>query len=359
MIIREYRVNQGEICFLGSMSDILNYYRFNISEFFILGMGPGLQFRIKNCHTDEICSLEYRIETVDLNKDFKEFEELFSNLGFSINKNTFDKFEDIENNLVLNLIDKRPVMVDVDVFNLKYHVDYEKTHHAHIVVIYGIDKENGKFFIADSYITTLKKSNYMGALELVELPQILDLTQVKSTKRYICWNMLRSSANHPFMSTDVAKKIRNSGKKIKNSSNRNGWISGLDAIRQFNTKINELSRLELTSEIKSFLELIYKMLTGFGGPTATRKLFGQFLYWGITNAGIKIPETIADRYIELAKKWGKFSRLLMKTVILEDIQYLHKADKEMQEIVIEEEQLAEIISHIQTSTECKIGDNVF
>ncbi len=132
----------GDHCITCSLKQVFGYYRWNISEAMILGLGEGLGFVYLNASESPLISC--RSKPFVFEKNLERLPGLKIDIRKPVSEET--AFEG-----VLKQIDHgRPVIVYTDMVFLPYLNMGESSHFGgHSVVIFGYDTETRLFHVSD------------------------------------------------------------------------------------------------------------------------------------------------------------------------------------------------------------------
>jgi len=308
----KYHSQKGEICFLGSISNILQYYNVILSESILLAESVGLDFRIKYDQKSFLDSLW--LECVNFTgSDYAKINRLLSSRNYQLFSYAIKGEQQLYDFLFTNISNGIPIMVSLDLYNLTYHNLYKKIHFDHIVVIYGIEKQESEFkvHLSDCCPSIINSSYYEGYFTWRDF-----ILMLSGKESYQVWCIDKEIFNKSSDSISLVYPI----------CEHTLSYSGVSAIHQLSKLYNKLSRqTRLTDEMKVQLRRHYCLFTGFGGPVVTRKLFYSYLLE-------KNYKELAQECQKIIKTWNLISKNLMKASVLDYIEYISVFSKNLEEI---------------------------
>ena len=309
-----YNSRKGEICFLGSISNILHHYYEEISEGTLLAKSAGYDFRITYDDSDFSSSLW--LECVNFTPYYCDrLNSFLKSKYYQLVTYEFSNEEELKDFIKEKINYGIPIMISLDLYKLPYHHECGKMHFDHIVVIYDFGK-NG-VSISDCCPSIINQTYYECRLKWQEL-----MTMMSKKAMFQVWCVEKS-------------KYRTTSKAVVLPNNENKLHAvGVSAIYQLSELYDNLAKTTLSDEIKEHLQFHYCLFTGFGGPVVTRRLFHNYL--------IETYRTeLALECLTLSKRWNIISKNLMKSSILGDAYYLHAFSSDLKDIVSYEETLIE------------------
>lgn len=303
-----YNSRKGEICFLGSISNILHYYGEPISEGTLLAKCAGYDFRInfdEASFPNNLC-----LECVSFrDSDYDNLSCFLKKRGYKINYYEFSNKDELYDILFMKLSNGIPAMICTDMYNLPYHSQYRKMHFEHIVVIHSL-KQN-MVSLSDCCPSIINKPYYDGIFTKDDFLLIL-----YKNPFYRIWFIERNNSNNE----RTVKALKQSDNILQLS------YSGTNAIRRLselykNLTINSI----LSNEVREQLRYHYCLFSGFGGPVVTRRLYRDYLI------ELKYKE-LASECLDLANQWNIKSKYLIRTVVLSDMDFLLEFSSSLKEL---------------------------
>lgn len=323
MILEKYRVHQATICFLGSIVDVLNYYGIVITEEELLFLGCGVTFYCK----PEISEKKLlSVSSVSLEKNFLQLDALLRTKGYGLRKECFNDFSEFYS-FMHSCIDKLiPVIVKVDTFFLPYHIEYHKNHYGHVIVTYGVEDDD--VYVSDSYITTLVGSCSQEKLSRSEFEKSIVSNASFNNSMISC--IVIDKQIDIVDDTELVINTLIASKKNMFCKTHNSEYTGIEAMSVLAEKLESFGGEQMTSDLKCLLLNLYKQLTGFGGPAATRMLVGKFFEKNMKNIDI------SEAYYGIRNAWEKCSKTIYRSIVYEDTQYCKKAGRMVRDIIQKE-----------------------
>lgn len=307
----DYRSRKGEICFLGSISNILYNYKEEISEGALLRNSAGYNFRV--FYTENIWEKDFWLECVNFNNpDYSELAEFLSEKGYKISEYAFSD----KNMLYRFLLEKTsagiPVMVSMDLYNLPYHGEYQKTHFEHIVVVYKCD--NYCVGMSDCCPSKINVPYYEDCYKWTDFFTML----------------FESDASHVWC-IEKNNKLNKNEQSARILKETKPFLTGVNAIRNLSEQYMQLDRTShLSIDIKKAFRYHYLLFTGFGGPVVSRRLYAEYL----TELGYI---DLADECNRLMNQWNIISKNLMRAFVFESKDYVYIFASELMKIADSEQ----------------------
>lgn len=306
-IIEGFKPNGGQHCVTTALKQVFNYYKHDISEEMLFGLGAGLGFVYINLANAPMIS--GRIKTV-------EFEEKIANrlnvkMKYRSSKNYSQVFDKTK-----QMIDRNePVLVYGDMPYLKYMNLNEDSHFGgHAVVIFGYDDKKKLYYVSDrdnsDYPVRTPKGDIAEDFHLVDYS---DMEKARSS------NYRPFPANNKYLEIDLStykavtpdviiEAIQETSNNMLNSP---AGLLGINGINKFSIEVLKWSKFE-TSKLMRAGITNYFMISADGGTGGGifRKMYGNFLIEASKIIGWDIVEELGKRYIGVSEKWDKIARLL-------------------------------------------------
>ena len=344
--MREYEVQRGHICFFSCFADIMKYNGINVSEEMILGLSTGINFNVYYNNDNNI-----KIECSDIYDNAFEIKRCLSLFGFKLDCHILHDTKEFMILIKKNLENDQPVMVSIDVFYLEYHIDYQKAHAGHDIVVYYIDNE--KVYIADGYITTLHGSIYKGFILLEDFIKAIQLGEVIGENIQSLHTICKKSNMDYLRKSTLYKIMKDNILDFIGSTNKSkSFVENMKKLKDYISPINE-EDLQLSNIIYN-LNQIGIMINGLAGPVATRLLYSKFLRWGKSVCSIDIPETVIDEYTDLSGLWKVVGNLLFKISKTREINIKDRVLTRLNTIEKIETDLARKLCELDYGIDCEI-----
>jgi len=319
----DYRSRKGEICFLGSISNIMYNYKKEISEGALLRNSAGYNFRVY--YTENIWEKDFWLECVNFdNPDYPKLAEFLSEKGYKINEYTLSD----KNMLYKFLLEKTsagvPVMVSTDLYNLPYHGEFQKTHFEHIVVVYKCS--NNCVEISDCCPSKINVPYYENCYKWTDF-----LTMLFESDTLHVWCIEKNiKFNKNEQSICILKETK-------------PFLTGVNAIRSLSEQYMQLDRKSpLSVDIKKAFRYHYLLVTGFGGPVVSRRLYAEYLKeLGYID--------LSDECNKVMNQWNIISKNLMRAFVFESKDYIYIFASELMKIADTEQYLKEKLDKVNLS----------
>ncbi|MGD9200522.1 MAG: BtrH N-terminal domain-containing protein [Chitinispirillia bacterium] len=149
-----FQHRMGAHCETATISSLLRYYGYSISEAMILGITGGIFFAYIDSPKFAFPTIVTRSKPGDIRK--KIFKRVNADYCLKRFRNPDTAMDNLNRLLDQNI----PVAVQVDMFYMEYVPQYMKVHfNGHFVIVTG--RENGSYFVSDAAfpaITTIGES---------------------------------------------------------------------------------------------------------------------------------------------------------------------------------------------------------
>jgi len=326
----------GVHCESSALRDIFEFYGFRFSEPMIFGLGSGLGFVYWHSKRGDKVLIPAYPFVGGRARDL--YESLCSNLGVSVKVNkTSSKKRAYE--ALRDLISKdMPVMICVDMPQLKYLGLPEQAHFGgHTVVVAGLDEDKGIAYIADT------------TFEGLQTPTLRELEEARSStfKPFPPENKW-AIFEFPTKLTPIEVAIRNAINKtamsmlyppIKNL--------GVKGISHFASEIVEWPKLFPPEDelFRQLYEVSYVMMEEDGtGGGLFRYIYSRFLKEAGELLNKKELVDLSQRYHQIGQKWTTIAKLIRETP--ENPENVHEARKLLLEVANEETEVLSLLGKI-------------
>jgi len=316
----------GVHCESSALRDIFEFYGFKFSEPMIFGLGSGLGFVYWHSKRGDMVLLPAYPFVGGRARDL--YKNLCSNLGVSVKVNKTSSKKRAYQTLK-DLISKDiPVMITVDMPQLKYLGLPEQAHFGgHCVVIAGLDEDKGIAYIADTMFEGLQTAT------LRELEEA------------------RSSTFKPFppenkwVTLEFPSKLRPIEVAIRKAINKTAWSMlypsiknlGVKGINHFASEIVKWPKLfsPENESLRQLYEMSYIMMEEDGtGGGLFRYLYSRFLKEAGELLNNKELINLSQRYHQIGLKWTTIAKLIRETP--KNAANVHEARKILLEVAREE-----------------------
>lgn len=348
VICNNFNQQNSEICFLGGISDILNYSGYKISEAFLLGMSTGLRFDFYPSGDPESPAIK---EEEDKSPDFKcigiRFDAEYTNniyntIGVKVEthngKSDYEIIKDIKTELSMN----RPLMITINMAFMPYLPERLRTTSTHVIICFGIDEEVNKAYISDNFITTIPRSTYLGEMELDKLLQAMRINGIFKNcySEYITVKPVNKYINSS--TEEIKKAIRRSSTQMLEISKDILCQQGIDGIKEFAKMFNTEGNFDFSDDFQIWLKKVHNMLI-VGGPIPTRKEYAKFLEWALLEKKVDINNKSVDLCKEIAGEWQLIANIVAKAFLIKNENIINRIYLKLNEIYKKEKMLAELL----------------
>ncbi len=279
----------GVHCDSSALRDVFEYHGFNFTEPMIFGLGSGLSFVYWKTRQMSFPFVGGRIGVLDLDKNLCEN----LNVSLEIKKTTSVKkaYESLKD-FIYNDI---PVMVHVDMAYLSYLQLPEEAHFgAHVIVIAGLDEEEGVAYVADTSYENLQKV----LLEELEKARSSKFKPFPPQNKYL---IFKFPPEMPPIDGAIKRAIDKTVDFMLKPPIKNLGIKG---IRHLANEIMKWPRDYTPKKFHQGYEMTYVMLEEAGtGGGCFRYLYSRFLNEAseiLKNEDLSI---LSDKYHKVGEKW--------------------------------------------------------
>lgn len=334
MMIKNFKVNVAEICFLGALADIMKYYNKPVCESQILGLSTGIQIRYRYLECNGIW-----IDCINPILDFEEIKYACACFDVDLKKKIIRDKDSYIQEIKKQLFLGRPCIVEVETKWLSYYPRTVAQNNIHNITVYGLDEYENKIYIADNYIPSLGKGIYQGAVSLKEFREalIFNDTSYSNSALWVLEDGVKSLSNEEI---NTRKHLIPNHMFDKNDD----YIRGCDALNSFEKYLLSLNTEEKIKQNSEELQKIYIQLVARGGTVTSRKLYAQYLKEEIKNCYYEKFELLAKEWKILCTtiiKAAKTCNIKVMNRVIERYRYIMRIEKD---IAIEFSQKILIIS---------------
>lgn len=306
-IIDGFKPQGGQHCVTTALKQVFNFYKYDISEEMLFGLGAGLGFVYINLANAPMIS--GRIKTV-------EFEEKIANrLNVKMKYKSSKKYSQVFDKTKQKIERNEPVLVFVDMPYLKYMNLNEDNHFGgHAIVLFGYDDKKKVFFVSDR-----DNSDYPIRTPKGDIAEDFHLVKYSDMEKARSSNHRPFPANNKYLEIDLStykpvtpriiiEAIRETSNNMQNSP---AGLLGINGIKKFSIEVLKWSKFE-TSKLMRAGITNYFMISADGGTGGGifRKMYGNFLIEASQIIESNIVEKLGNRYLGVSKKWDEIAGLL-------------------------------------------------
>jgi len=319
MITLEKSINidntlQGEVCFLGAISQVFYNHGIFLPEEVLYGLGFGLQFRFKEVKDTKNVS----IDCMNLLTDFESIKSFLNSIGVDISFCFYDNIELFQKQLIKAQKTKETFIAAVDSYGLSYSPTFLKKHDSHVLVAQMLDTD---VLIQDNYVYTLIPSKKKSVIKQKDFIELCNLNGVDSPHTYMVWFFnIKYNSQISFDLEYIRNSICKSSYQMNNTIFKDATWYGINGLTQLHDYLIDLISSDREIIWKAFGDM-NEMISARGGLYQSRKLFSKFLDW--VSVTYELPFTsLSENYHMLSQKWKLLSTMLLKAHIrksLDDI----------------------------------------
>ena len=325
--IDNYQVNQGEICLMSSIRDILGYYNCPLTESSLLGMCEGKLFyygglnvskeELKNTQAIKILKMG------GMKYDINQVLEILTK-NFAI---TVKSYEQMSSHEMREMIKKyinqgKPLMALVLGYYLEYSPSYHKEKLSHSINIIGYDFEKDILKVTDSYVNTVPVSKYCGTLSWENFYKSLDLSEAMFE--------MQTRDRIFIVSLDSAQSLENVPKQVfkntliqmaDNNLRTDSYLGeniycGIEGMKHLFNDFSYWDKEMSDIEMKQIMQCLHNLITNFGGPKTINMLMAEYVHSIFMITKEEFYQQLEEQFIALEKKWSIFANVCYKFVIL-------------------------------------------
>ncbi len=293
-LVKDFIHRPGVHCESTALRDIYEFQGFNFSEPMIFGLGSGLGFIYWKMKKTGFPFIGGRARDLDRN--------LCLNLGVDLRIYKTSSRKKAHESLIKQINDNIPVMIHVDMPYLKYLGLPEKAHFGgHVVVVAGLDEENGTVYIADT------------RYEKMQLATFKELEEARASgyKPFLPdnrWFEFRFPLGLTPTEEAIRKAIVKTADSMLNPPIKNLGIRG---IRYFAEEIVNWPRDYPPDRFKHNYELTYIYMNEDGtGGGLFRYLYSKFLEEAGRILGDRNVTDTSKKYLQIGRKWAKVAEMI-------------------------------------------------
>ena len=265
VVIDENKLLQGEICFLGAISQLFRNYEKELPEEVVYGLGFGLGFR---CKKEWDTSID--INCVDLISDYDTYRSFFYDIDCDVDVKMYDDFF-----MFKQYIDGKSgesFLVTVDTYYLPYSNTYGISHDAHVVVLSKI--EDKEYVVQDCYVSAVVPGKIITQLSEAELEKCCNIANRGNEKKYLLWSFAVGDYLGRIEKSYVKERITYLDELVLHVET-NEYVHGEKGLDELLLKFKTFEKNNFGSS--DVLLQINRKISANGGLYQTRKLYGRFV----------------------------------------------------------------------------------
>ena len=307
MIINLSNLLQGNVCFLGAISQLFLNNGINIKEEVLYGLGFGLNFRYKIGINNEFLNMD----CIDMITDYINYNDFFKSISIDVKFESCNNIAEFTEYLLEHI--GQSVLVAIDSFYLPYSATFQSKHDSHVVVL--INKNNNDFIIQDNYVSAIIPRKQMITVELDDIVKWCDISCSDPEYKYLMWSFIIHKSEYNITKQFIQERILLSTESYLHTEKINKNVyNGKLAFKKLLETFNTFSANNYNS--KDMLIKMNEKISANGGLYQTRKLYGKFIRWYGENYCIDANILDLDHlFDELSNKWKVVSTILLKAAL--------------------------------------------
>ena len=308
-IIKGFPATGGRHCITSALKQIFAYYRIDISEAMLLGLGSGLSFMYLNGKDSPMVSGRTKV--------FELEEKLAQRLNVELVCKKPKNYEVAEAKAHQLLDEDKPLLIYVDMPYLSYLQMNEDSHFGgHAIALFGYDDETKEYYISDrdskaQPIRTpqgsVGKDYHTISYEEMKLARNSSHRPFPAKNKYLEFDL----STYTFPSDEVAKEaILEVCDQMLRPATKMLGITGVEKFSKEILKWKKFTPEKLEhSAVTNYFQISHDGGTGGG---IFRKLYGEFLLEINEQMKIKELDRIGNGYLELSVLWDDIADELWK-----------------------------------------------
>ena len=295
-LVENFVHRPGVHCESSALRDIFEFYGFTFSESMIFGLGSGLGFIYWYGKQMPYPFVGGRARDL--------YKNLCSNLGVVVKVSKTSSKTKAYEALRKLIAENVPVMIHVDMPFLKYLGLPEEAHFGgHVVVVVGIDENEGVVYIADTNFEKLQTAT----LKELEEARASKFKPFPPENKWFTFEF-------PSELTSLEKAIKRGISKTVNTMLEPPIRNlGTRGIQRFASEIVKWPKEYPPGKppFQQLYEVTYIMLEEDGtGGGCFRYLYSKFLKEASEHLGIKEVADLGEQYRQVGEKWTKAAHLI-------------------------------------------------
>jgi len=311
--LKNYQTIQGRSCPLACVNSILNYFNLQVEEGLLYNLAGGLRYIYdQNLEKNGV----YKIHT-DVPNTLEKL--LFGCKIKYVIENNINDTQGVET-ILRNLSEDKPIIIGVRNCMLPYDpefVEHDKEM-GHLITITGIDVENNRIKISDSFIPSSPPRVFHDWCSLDVILKAHNeiknwsLSIDKESVRVFC-----KENSHDDIMRMTEKKLIEALESLINGKIENQTYYGIEAFKKYGVLLRNF-----TTQFKdNFAEQIYRqnIYLKMEGFLVNKYYLLDTLTVIMEKRSDDRLKAVSIRLFENTKKWSKFCLLLVKTSLLDDM----------------------------------------
>ncbi len=321
--IKDFKVSTGKICLISAITDILNYYEYNLKEEDLFGLCEGQLFYfggLDEKSEDELKDVHLlrELKMGGMKYDIMKMFELIQNiLNVEIVGYEYQNSNHLQS-IIKEYVDKNiPLIAFASRYYLEYFDNCSKDKFSHTIAVYGYDFEKDQVYVTDTYVATKPVSTYKGPLSLNNFIKALDLSEVvfeMPTKK----SLIAVYPKDKNIMTDLPFQIRINSLVNIAKNNLSGSViqhkiyTGIDGMRKFVQEFKTWKHQYSVNLLKQLLKTVHNLITNYGGPYVTNGLLAGFIeeLYNVNRQPFYLE--LQGRFINIQKQWLIIANLCFK-----------------------------------------------
>lgn len=323
--IKDFQVNTGKICLISALTDILNYYQYDLEEGDLFGLCEGQLFYFGGLNERK----EEELTDINLLRELKmggmkyEIMQMFKVLQNVLNL----KIQGYElqdkatlQPIIESYIDRNIPLI---AFTLRYYLEYcenyyQKDKFSHTIAVYGYDFEQDQIYVTDTFVATKPVSNYKGVLSLNNFISALDLSEAvfEMANKECLVAIYPKDKNIP---TEIPFNILNKSLVNIAKNNLSGNIiqgkifTGINGMKKFNEEFKTWKGQYSVNLLKQLLKTVHNLITNYGGPYVTSGLLAEYVEKIYCVSQDAFYLELKDKFLDIQRRWLIIANMCFKT----------------------------------------------
>lgn len=313
-IIKNFPVTTGKICFMSALTDILNFYKYDLSESDLFGLCEGKLLYFGGLKGRSQEELKNKNLLRELNMGGIKFEimqmvnVLQNVLGLSVESYETLVESELKKIIKENIDRGIPLLALVLRYYLEYGMDYNRDKFSHTVTVYGYDFEQEQLHVTDTFVNTKPISNYKGTLAFSNFIKALDLSpavfKMVAKERILAIKPEKKQAFQTIPIHTLNMSLVNMAKNnLEGKVIQEGIATGIYALDKFINEFGEWRKQYSMEFFQIILQALHSVITNYGGPYVTNELLSDYLKGIYLRNNRTIYRDMAEQSLELRRLW--------------------------------------------------------